>query len=78
MMIKHHTEAKNKQLQLALKPAVSLLSTRLEQQASETLKALESASNSDFDVAYINARNLRAPKSRGYDRTRSDAECEEL
>jgi putative membrane protein len=56
MMIKHHTEAKSKQLPLALKPAVSPLSTTLEKEARETLKALESASNSDFDVAYINAQ----------------------
>ena len=56
LMIKQHTEAKGKQLQLALKPAVSPLSTRLERDASETLKTLESASNSDFDVAYINAQ----------------------
>lgn len=55
LMIKQHTEAKGRQLQLALKPAVSPLSTRLERDASETLKTLESASNSEFDIAYINA-----------------------
>jgi putative membrane protein len=56
MMIKHHTEAKNKQAKLGLKTAASPKSAKLEKDAQDTLSKLKSATGKDFDVEYIDAQ----------------------
>jgi putative membrane protein len=55
-MVRHHTEAKDKQAKLALKTAMSSLSTAMEKDAADTLSKLKSASGSSFDTTYMNAQ----------------------
>jgi putative membrane protein len=56
MMVKHHTEAKNKQAKLGLKTASSPASEKMEKDAADTLSALKSASGAAFDIAYMSAQ----------------------
>ncbi len=56
MMVKHHTEAKNKQAKLGLKTASSPKSTKLEKDAQDTLSKLKAATSKEFDADYIDAQ----------------------
>ncbi len=56
MMVKHHTEAKNKQAKLGIKTASSSSSEKLEKDAQDTLTKLKSLTSKDFDAAYIDAQ----------------------
>jgi putative membrane protein len=56
MMVKHHTEAKDKQAKLNLQIASSPISMDLEKGAANTLSTLTSASASSFDAGYMNAQ----------------------
>jgi putative membrane protein len=55
-MVKHHSEAKEKQAKLKLQIASSPASMDLEKGAASTLSTLTSASGSSFDIAYMNAQ----------------------
>jgi putative membrane protein len=55
-MVKHHTEAKDKQAKLKLNTAASDLSTKLERDAEKTLSDLKGASASSFDADYMAAQ----------------------
>jgi len=55
-MVKHHTEAKDKQAKLEIKTASSALSTDLEKSAGTTLADLKALSGAAFDTAYMNAQ----------------------
>ena len=52
-MVKHHTEAKNKQEKLKLDTADSALATKLEHDGSNTLAALTANSDAGFDQEYM-------------------------
>lgn len=56
MMVKHHTEAENKQTQLGLTTASSPASVKMEKDAQDTLATLKAVSGSAFDIAYMNAQ----------------------
>ncbi|MEP7051841.1 MAG: DUF4142 domain-containing protein [Pseudomonadota bacterium] len=56
MMVKHHSEAKQKQAKLKLKASESSISTALESDAASTLNALKSDKGDEFDKAYIAAQ----------------------
>ena len=55
-MVKHHSEAKEKQAKLNLKTSASPISLDLEKGAANTLTTLTSTSGSAFDAAYMNAQ----------------------
>lgn len=52
-MVKHHTRAKDKQDKLKLETAESLLATKLEHDASNTLGELSANSDASFDQEYL-------------------------
>jgi putative membrane protein len=52
-MVKHHSEAMDKQGKLKLEVAPSDLARKMEQDAQSTLSNLKSASDTDFDSEYI-------------------------
>jgi len=55
-MVKHHTEAKDKQAKLEIKTAASPLSAEMEKNAGTTLANLKALSGAAFDTAYMNAQ----------------------
>jgi len=55
-MVKHHTEAKDKQAKLEIKTESSRASMELEKSAGTTLANLQALTGSAFDTAYINAQ----------------------
>jgi len=52
-MVKHHTEAKDKQTKLKLDTAESTLSSQLERDAGTALSALQADTSANFDREYI-------------------------
>lgn len=56
MMITHHSEAKQKQAKLKLKPQESGVSTTLQADAASTLNALKADQGKDFDKVYVTAQ----------------------
>jgi len=55
-IIKHHTEAKDKQARLRLMTAESTLSTRLEQDTGTTMDELQANGGPSFDLEYMTAQ----------------------
>ena len=55
-MVKHHTEAKDKQAKLGIQTASSSLSAEMEKGAGTTLAELKALSGAAFDTAYMNAQ----------------------
>jgi putative membrane protein len=55
-MVKHHSQAKDKQAKLELDSAESALSTKLEHDASTTLGALRANADASFDQEYMGAQ----------------------
>jgi len=52
-MVKHHTEAMDKQAKLKLDTSASDVSRKMEQDAESTLSTLKSTSDANFDAQYI-------------------------
>ena len=55
-MVKHHSEAKDKQAKLNLKTSTSPTSMDMEKGAANTMATLTSATGSAFDAAYMSAQ----------------------
>lgn len=55
-MVKHHTDAKDKQAKLKLDTAESALSTKLEKESGTTTSALQGNTSANFDQEYIQAQ----------------------
>lgn len=55
-MVKHHTEAKDKQAKLKLDTAESAFSTKLEKEVGTTSAALQADTGASFDQQYIQAQ----------------------